>query len=410
MTASRPTVTKRIARKTASRRLAKQGPPHVALLVETSFGSGRDILVGIARYLREHQPWLLFHEARSIDQELPRWLRQWKGHGIIARILTPNMATALRRTRIPVVDVLGLSKNTGFPLVHVDDKAIGAMGAEHLIVRGFRHFAFFGLEERNWSFAREQAFVRRVERQGFRAAVRRVSPRRLDDNSWEAHQDKLAAWVAGLPKPLGLMVCSDHRASQVLEACRRASVRIPDDVAVIGVDNDQPLCEICNPPLSSICPNHALVGYEAARLLDRLMRGIKRVPARTLLPPKEVLTRQSTDILAVQDEMVVKALHVIRERACAGIRVDEIAALVGVSRSVLQRRFHISLRRSINQELVAQRIGNAQRLLLETQLPLATIAERCGFRHQEYMGVVFKAQVRQTPARFRRQTLAGRTQ
>lgn len=398
----------RIARKNASRRSAKQEPPHVALLVETSFGSGRDILTGIARYLRDHQPWLLFHEAHSIDQELPRWLQRWKGHGIIARILTPNMAAALRRTRIPVVDVLGVLQTPGFPLVHVNDKSIGTMGAEHLIVRGFRHFAFFGQEERNWSSAREQAFIRRVRQQGFGTAVRRVGPLRSDDKSWEAQQDELAAWLAGLPKPMGLMVCSDQLASQVLEACRRASIRVPDDVAVIGVDNDQPLCEICNPPLSSICPNHALVGYEAARLLDRLMRGVRRVPARTLLPPKEVITRQSTDILAVQDEVVARALHVIRERACTGIRVDEIATVVGASRSVLQRRFRLALGRSINQELVSQRISDAQRLLVDTDLPIATIAERCGFLHQEYMGVVFKTQTRHTPAQFRRQTRTGR--
>lgn len=408
MTRSHPVGAKALVRKAVSYGPTKQAPPHVALLVETSFGSGRDILMGIARYLRDHQPWLLFHEAHSIDQELPRWLQRWKGHGIIARILTPHMAAALRRTRIPVVDVLGVLQNPGFPLVHVNDRSIGTMGAEHLIVRGFRHFAFFGQEERNWSLSREQAFIRRVRQQGFTAAVRRVSPIRSDDDSWEPQQDALAEWLAGLPKPMGLMVCSDQLASQVLEACRRASIRIPDDIAVIGVDNDQPLCEICNPPLSSIWPNHALVGYEAARLLDRLMRGVRRVRARTLLPPKEVITRQSTDVLAVQDELVARALHVIRERACTGIRINEIADMVEASRSVLQRRFRLAIGRSINQELVAQRISSAKQLLAETQLPIATIAERCGFRHQEYMGTVFKAQTRQTPAQFRRQTLAGR--
>lgn len=381
-------------------------PPHVALVVETSFGSGRDILTGIARYVREHEPWLLFHEARSIDQELPRWLKNWKGDGIIARVLTPAMARALRRTGIPVVDVLGVVPDAGFPLVHVDDEAIGVMAAEHLIVLGFKHFAFFGLEERNWSAAREHAFVRETRRHGFKTSVRRVSPRQVHDDSWEVHQRDLAGWIASLPKPAGLMVCSDHRASHVLEACRRAGVRVPDEVAVIGVDNDQPLCNICNPPLTSVWPNHALVGYEAARLLDQMMRGKKRVPARTLTPPKEIVTRQSTDTLAVQDELVAKALHIIRERVCDAIRVDEIAALVGASRSVLQRRFRTALGRTINQELITQRVTAAQRLLLDTHLSLAEIAERCGFRHQEYMGVVFKAETRQTPAQFRNQALA----
>ena len=385
----------------------KSEPPHVALVVETSFGSGRDILTGIARYVREHKPWLLFHEARSIDQKLPPWLKTWKGHGIIARVFTPAMAAALRRTRLPVVDVLGVVPDAGFPLVHVDDQAIGVMAAEHLMVRGFKHFAFFGLQERNWSTAREHAFVRHVKRHGHETSVRRVSPHQVHDDSWEVHQRDLAGWIASLPKPAGLMVCSDHRASHVLEACRRAGVRVPDEVAVIGVDNDQPLCAICHPPLTSIWPNHALVGYEAARLLDQMMRGKMRVPTRTLTPPKETVTRQSTDTLAVRDELVAKVLHIIRERVCDAIRVDEIAALVGASRSVLQRRFSATLGRTINQELISQRVTAAQRMLLDTHLSLAEIAERCGFRHQEYMGVVFKAETKQTPAQFRNQALAG---
>jgi LacI family transcriptional regulator len=394
------------ARKGQRDGVAKSEPPQVALVVETSFGSGRDILMGIARYVREHEPWLLFHEARSIDQELPPWLKKWKGQGIIARVLTPTMVAALRRTRLPVVDVLGVVPDTGFPLVHVDDDAIGVMAAEHLIVRGFKHFAFFGLEERNWSAARERAFVRQVKRHGCVTSVRHVSPRQVHGDSWEVHQRDLAGWIARLPKPAGLMVCSDHRASHVLEACRRAGVRVPDEVAVIGVDNDQPLCNICHPPLTSVWPNHALVGYEAARLLDQMMRGKKRVPARTLTPPKETVMRQSTDTLAVQDELVAKALHIIRERVCDAIRVDEIASLVGASRSVLQRRFRTALGRTINQELITQRVTSAQRLLLDTHLTLAEIAEHCGFRHPEYMGVVFKAETRQTPAQFRNQALA----
>jgi LacI family transcriptional regulator len=348
----------------------------------------------------------MFHEARSINERLPRWLEKWKGDGIIARVLTPTMARALRRTRIPVVDVLGVVPDAGFPLVHVDDEAIGKMAAEHLIVRGFKHFAFFGLDERNWSSTRERAFVREAWRHGFATSVRHVSPSQVHDDSWEVHQRDLAEWIRSLPKPAGLMVCSDLRASHVLEACRRAGVRVPEEVAVIGVDNDQPLCNICNPPLTSIWPNHALVGYEAARILDDMMSGKKRLPARTLTPPKETVTRQSTDTLAVQDELVARALHIIRERVCDAIRVDEIAALVGASRSVLQRRFRAALSRTINEELITQRVTAAQRLLLDTHLSLAEIAERCGFRHQEYMGVVFKAETKQTPAQFRNQAQA----
>jgi LacI family transcriptional regulator len=379
-------------------------PPHVALLVETSLASGRDILTGIARYVREHQPWLLFHEPRSLEEDLPGWLKTWKGQGIIARVQTPKMANALRKTRIPVVDVLGVVPTAGFPLVHVDDEAIGAMGAEHLLVRGFKHFAFLGIHGENWSEARSRAFIQHLERQGYQANVRKETRHQADDVSWEVHQSDLATWVRSLPKPVGIMVCSDQRGGQMLDACRRASALVPDQVAVIGVDNDQPLCSVCNPPLSSVWPNHSLVGYEAARILERLMSGDSNAPARTLTPPKKVVTRHSTDTLAIEDEMVASALRVIRDRACKGIRIDDISAMIGCSRSVLQRRFRSALGRSMHQELVTQRLNAARHLLIETSLPLMDIAERCGFRHQEYMGAVFKATIGQTPAQVRKQS------
>lgn len=377
----------------------------MALLIETSLASGREILSGIARYVREHGPWLLFHEARSLEEELPQWIKNWKGQGIIARIQTSSMATALRETGIPVVDVIGVVADANFPIVHVDDGAIGAMGADHLFERGFRNFAFVGIQGENWSASREKAFLKHLKEHGCSAEVRSVSRHHVDDISWEVHQTDLAAWISKLPKPLGIMVCSDQRGGQVLEACRRAGVRVPDDVAVIGVDNDQALCAVCNPPLSSVWPNHALVGYEAAGLLDRLMKRDKKGPRRSLVAPKGIITRLSTDTLAVDDPMVRSMLRLIRERACTGIRIDDIASVVGASRSVIQRRFRAALGRGINEELVSQRLNAAKSLLLETELSLVDIAERCGFRHQEYMGAVFKTHLKQTPAQFRKQSL-----
>jgi LacI family transcriptional regulator len=376
--------------------------PHVALLVETSLGSGRDILLGIARYVREHQPWLLYHEARSLEDSMPGWLEGWKGQGIIARVQTPAMAAALAKTRVPVVDVLGVVSSAGLPLVHVDDHAIGVMAAKHLLDRGLRSFAFLGLDGENWSEARHTAFSKEVGERGFQTAVRRESRHEIDDVTWEVHQDELKTWLANLPKPVGIMVCSDQRGSQVLDACRRAGLNVPDEVAIIGVDNDEPLCSVCNPPLSSVWPNHSLVGYEAAVLLARLMQGEKRAPKYTLIPPKKIITRQSTDTLALEDTLVSAALKVIRDRAVHRVRVDDIASVLGTSRSVLQRRFRSALGRTINEELVSQRLRIAERYLLETNLSLIEIAERSGFQHQEYMGSVFRDKLGITPAAYRK--------
>ena len=198
------------------------------------------------------------------------------------------------------------------------------------------------------------------------------------------------------------MVCSDQRGPEVLESCRRADVVVPDEIAVVGVDNDEPLCDVANPPLSSVWPNHERVGFEAARVLARWMAGgappqIQRVSVRGLV------TRSSSAALAIGDRVVAQAMQLIRDRACEGISVDEIARSVAVSRSVLQRRFRALLDRPVSDMLIAARLRRARELLGETDLPLAFIAERAGFRHQEYLGAVFKRQVGQTPGQYRRE-------
>jgi len=382
--------------------------PHIALLVETSLASGRDILRGIARYVREHRPWALFHEPHGLEDSAPRWLRGWRGDGIIARVQTLAMAQEIGATGIPVVDALGVVPDTAFPLVHVDDAAIARMAAEHLLERGLRQFAFFGIEGENWS---EQRYS------GFRLAVasvcRNVARYELPRDpsgarSWERVGDRLARWIASLPKPAGVLVCSDQRGAQFLEACRRARVAVPDEIAVISVDNDEPLCDVCDPPLSSIVASHVRVGYEAAALLDGLLGGEPVPGSSILIPPQQVVARQSTDTLAIEDPSIAAALRLIRERAHTDLQVDAIAHELRMSRSVLQRRFRTRLKRSVHQEILAVRIHRARELLLNTDLPLVTVAERAGFKHQEYMGAVLKARLGTTPARLRRVSALGR--
>lgn len=216
-------------------------------------------------------------------------------------------------------------------------------------------------------------------------------------------EDDLARWIAALPKPAGVMVCSDQRGPQFLEACRRAGVQVPDEAAVLGVDNDEPLCEVCNPPLSSVRAGHVQVGYEAAALLDRLMAGKKAPVQPILVAPQCVVTRLSTEVLAIEDRQLATALRLIREHACGGLRVDALARQVGLSRSVLQRRFRSALKRSLHQEMLGARLKRACELLTETDLALVEIAERAGFKHQEYMGAVFKTRLKKTPAQYRRE-------
>ncbi len=375
--------------------------PHVALLVETSLAPGRDILRGIARYVREHEPWALYHEPHGLTDSAPSWLRHWSGDGIIARIQTRAMAQEIGASGIPTIDVLGVVPGLPFPLVHVDNVAIARMAADHLLERGLRHFGFFGIEGENWSRQRYAGFCAALAPVAGEVAKYELPRDAIDRRSWERVENRLAAWVAALPKPAGILVCSDQRGPQLLEACRRAGVVVPDEVAVISVDNDEPLCEVCDPPLSSIQPAHTAVGYEAAALLDGLMRA-GRVPDKpVLIEPQRAITRLSSDMLAIDDGAVAAALWLIRERAHEGLNVDAIVRQVGLSRSVLQRRFRALLKRSVHQEIISARIKRAQELLMKTDLPLPAVAERAGFKYQEYMGAVFKAHLAKSPARIR---------
>lgn len=377
--------------------------PHIALLVETSLGSGRDILRGIAAYARQQRNWSLFHEPRSLEESAPGWLAQWSGDGIIARIQNRQLADAVKATGIPVVDVLGIESGTGFPLVHVDDKSIVGEAVEHLHERGFRKFGFFGIAGENWSDRRREAMREFVAAKGGSLHIFEASRTELHEMAWEQREDRLAQWIEQLPRPAGVMVCSDQLGSDFMEACRRATVSVPDEIAVVGVDNDEPLCEVCQPPLSSVCPDHMAVGFKAASVLDSMLHGGPTPPARTLIPARKVVTRRSSDVLAIADANVAKALRVIRDHGCEDINVDQIVRHSGLSRSVLQRRFRQVLGTTIHAEILNCRLKQACHLLAETDLSLMEIAERAGFKHQEYMGAVFKSKLSKTPGQFRRQ-------
>ncbi len=374
----------------------------VALLVETSLAPGRDMLLGIARYAREHGAWSIYHEARSLEEGPPHWLRDWDGDGIIARVQNQSIHDAVVASGIPTVDVLGVIHGD-LPLVHVDHHAISQLAAEHLLERGFQNFGFVGIANENWSASRREAFARSVEALDFECSVYDLPRHIAIDATWDTRVDKLAKWAHALPKPCGVMVASDQRGPELLEACRRAKIAVPDAIAVVGVDNDEPLCEVSAPPLSSVNPDHRQVGYEAANLLSSLMAGEKTPTAPLLLAPTTVETRLSSDVLAIDDRGVADALRYIREYGCNNIQVDDVVATTSMSRSVLQRRFRRLLDRSVHDEIIRVRINRVKALLVGTDLPIDAIAQRAGFRHQEYVGAVFKREVGTTPARYRRQ-------
>ena len=375
--------------------------PHrkrVALLIETSNAYARGLLQGVVHYIREHQPWSFHLMEQGRGDDPPEWLKRWSGDGIIARIETTRIAQAVVRAGVPTVDVSAARLVPELPWVETDDQQIARLAAEHLLERGFKHFGFCGDARFNWSAWRENHFCTHVIAAGF--DVIRYEPT-APAADVAAQAAALRRWLRDLPKPVGVMACYDIRAQQVLDACRDVGLAVPSEVAVIGVDNDELLCDLASPPLSSVIPNTHRTGYEAAALLDQMMRGKKVAAVAHLIAPLGVAGRHSTDVLAIDDRQIAQAVQFIREHACTGINVSDVLRAVPLSRRVLEQRFQRLLGRTPREEILHVRLNRVKQLLGETELPLSSIAERTGFEHVEYLSVVFKRETRLTPSGYR---------
>jgi LacI family transcriptional regulator len=371
----------------------------VALLVETSNSYARGILRGIIDYARDHGRWSVYLGEHSRGDQPPAWLERWDGDGVIARIENSRIARAVIRCGRPAVDVSAARLLPDLPWVETDDREIARHAAEHLLERGLRHFGYFGDGRFNWSSWRLGHFRSVLAQHGCECAEYTASRAALRD--WEREEDELVEWLTALPKPVGIMACYDIAGRQVLDACRRAGIRVPDEVAVVGVDNDGLLCELSDPPLSSVQPDTRRTGYWAAALLDRLMRGkrIRRLDHR--IRPLGVVTRQSSDVLAVKDADIAEAVRFIRDNACSGISVKDVLQRVPLSRRTLEARFVKAVGRTPHAEVERVRLERAKYLLLETDLPIREIARRTGFRHQEYLSVAFRRYAGMSPTQYR---------
>lgn len=372
----------------------------VALIVESSFAAGRGMFSGIADYARRHGPWSLCTEPRGLYEPVPAWLASWRGDGIIARVCSRRLKEAVLKTGLPVVDMLGESPDPRLPVVHPDDQAIGQLAAQYLLERGFQQFGHCGVRS-NWSRRAQAAFVGAVAAAGHSCDVYELPVLARARRSWDADQDRLAAWLGQLPKPVAITATSDTVGQRVLDACSRIGAVVPDDVAILGCGNDDILCGFCSPPLSSLVPGYRRIGYEAARLLDRMMGGGVAPQAPTLFPPAGIVTRQSTDVIAVEDPDTAAAVRFIRERACTGVRVSEVADHAQLSLSDLKRRFRRYLGRSVMDQILRERLSRAIRLLHDSDLSIAHIARATGFGTQQRMGAVFRTRLGTTPGLYR---------
>lgn len=375
---------------------------HVAILIETTGAYGQGLLRGVARYNREIGEWSTYYQPRGIHDSLPPWLKKWRGDGILARVDTQEVADFITKLRIPVVNLRAILPGLPFPYVGIDHEQVARLAAEHLIERGFKSFGFVGRQRgiHPGLDLRGDHFLAMVKKAGIALDRYEVNdPGGKAD--WEREQDRMAAWIGRLPKPVGIMAANDEKGLQVLDACRRCEVNVPDEVAVIGADNDVAMCDLAIPALSSIDPNAEQIGYTAAALLDNLIAGGKVPDPVTLIPPRNVVVRRSTDTAAGEDPDVNQALRYIRDEACKSISLADVSKHVGISRTVLQEKVKRVTGHTIYEEIERIRLARTIELLLMPNLSIKQVATKAGFSSTQYLTRVFKSRMKETPAKYR---------
>jgi len=373
--------------------------PKVILLLETSRAYGRGVLRGITKYSRLHGPWVFYSEPGGLEKALPK-MRHWGADGIIMR--DSGKGSEALKLGVPIIVSVHLKEHIkGTPFIDTNGVRIGRMPAEHLIDRGFRHFAFCGFDDLHWSRNRCENFSKRIAESGFETAIYK-QPRSRAKRLWENEQAIMVHWLKSLPKPIGLMACNDDRGRHVSEACKIAGLAVPEQVAIVGVDNDELVCELSDPPLSSVALNVQKGGYEAAELMDKLMNGEKPKKQTIIIEPTHIVTRQSTDILAIEDHEVAEAVRFIRQHSKEPIRVDDVVDAVALSRRILEKRFRKILGRSVLCEIRRVRVGQIVRMLVSTNLPISYIASSLGYPSVDHFARYFRKERAMTPLAYRK--------
>jgi LacI family transcriptional regulator len=368
-------------------------------------GAHQEVFItGVLRYATEHGcHWSYITAPESLALSVLD-LRGWRGDGIIAALNTSAEAACVRELSIPIINISGTLPKTPVPRVSLDNALVGRLAAEHLIERGFREFAFFGLQDVAYSAVRQGAFETRLAEAGFRSIALLMPPTyRAKGLHWRDHQRRLVKWLGSLSTPVGLFAVTDYRAQQVLDACRQMALRVPQQVAVIGVDNEEVICAHVQPPLSSVARNNQQEGYHAAAMLDQMIRGKGVAATEETIPPLGVVARGSTDTVAFKDARLCVAIEYLNKHIEDPIGVQQLASHVGVSRRWMEYAFRDALGESPYQYIRNRRLKLAQQLLEEEpSTKIYQVARRTGFTSAKQLSMAFGQEFGVSPREYQR--------
>jgi LacI family transcriptional regulator len=360
--------------------------PVVFLFAPLGFSYAREIIRGVREYTQKNVLWQLALFEPSIRNL--KSLKREDAHGIIGLFHTEEMEQLARSLKVPAINVSSRCKGNVLPGVVPENTAIARLAAEHCMQRGFRHFACAVYRQHYFSQARFQAFQTFLQEKGLKCNY-------LPDG-----QDVRA--IRSVEKPVAIFACNDQRARQVLGACIRGSVKVPQEAAIIGVDNDELLCELAEVPLSSVDPNGRRIGFEAAAALDRLMKHEPLEQKLTFIQPAGLIIRSSSDVIAVSDEQVAMAMRYMQTHACDPMHVRDMLGAMEVSRRTLEKRFRSIVGHTLHDEIRRIQFERAKKLLAETDLKIPDVATRCGFKDPKRFTTLFRAEFGTPPIAFRR--------
>jgi LacI family transcriptional regulator len=356
------------------------------------------ILRGVVAYAKHAPHWQLMHTVGGREIDLAAAMEPGVD-GMITKTYGDEYVRQLRRWDKPVV-LFEQDPVEPFPVVRADNVAVGGLAYEHLSAKGLTNYAFIGPPGERYARDREAGLLDAAMADGHRALVTADShhptAERLD-----ADFADLEGIVRALPRPVGLLTDNSTRAERIARICWRIGIRIPEEIALLGVDDDELLCEGCLPPLSAVDQGTFQIGYQAAALLDDMMRGQSPPADEIFVAPTKVVERQSTEIIAVDDPDLIEAMEFIRQYACEGISSTDVADGIGISRRKLEMLFHDRLDRTPHQHIITARLDTVKRLLRESSLPIAEIAEATGFGYPTNMSKAFKREIGMTPRRYR---------
>lgn len=378
--------------------------PKITLFIETSRKCGREILRGVARYSRLHGPWSItktppYYRTPSGRKKVID-LKKIQADGVV--FVGTESPEQILPTGLPAIAVDVRDQVYGLANIIGDCEKIGEIAAKHFLERGFKNFAFCGFDDIHWSHERCNSFVNYIKKAGYKVNIYKQLLSAKHKISCEKEKTTMTRWLKSLPQPIALMACNDDRADNIIEACKECGIKVPDEISVLGVDNDDMLCEIAEPPLSSIDMNFELAGYQASAILDKWLKGENMSNEIIVIQPTHVVVRQSTDILAMEDREVANAIRFINENPREPIQVDDVANSVAISRRMLEKRFKFATDISIGAHIRKSRANYIAKLLLETEMSISEITFAMGFTSLANFSRYFQNEFNMKPSQYRK--------